>query len=363
MDATEPDEDPNVTASCSLPTPRELRRRFPLSADAGRTVGAARRAIAAAIRGRDPRLVVVVGPCSLHDPDAALDYARRLREAIAAVGDRLLIVMRTYVEKPRTALGWKGLVNDPRLDGSCDVAAGLEIARRTLLAINALGVPCGGEVLSPSTPQYLGDLLAWAAIGARTSQSQTHREIASGLPMPVGFKNGIDGAIDGALNGIVAAGQPHSFVTIGLDGGVTISRTRGNADCHVILRGGGGRPNCSAAHVERAAALVRALGSARGVMIDCSHDNSGKDPARQAGVCRAALRSRRLGEAGLLGLSIESNLRAGRQSWQADRPLEYGVSITDACIGWDETAALLDEVATSENEKSRAPNGARLVSA
>jgi 3-deoxy-7-phosphoheptulonate synthase len=353
MEVAELVENRNVVASAPLPSPAELRRRFPLSDKAARVVLAARRSLSGAIHGRDPRLVVVVGPCSIHDPEAALDYGRRLHAVVEQVGDRLLIVMRTYLEKPRTLMGWKGLVNDPRLDGSCEVASGLEIARRILIAINELGVPCGSELLGPAMPEYVGDLLAWAVIGARTSQSQPHREMASGLPMPVGFKNGVDGSLEGALNGLAVAGQPHTFLGLGRDGSTTIVRTRGNPDRHVVLRGGAGRPNYGSADVARAAALARGQGLERAVLVDCSHDNSGKDLARQAAVCRDMLRRLREGEPGLLGVSLESNLRAGRQAWKGIERLEYGLSITDPCLGWEETEALLREAAEAVARRLR----------
>jgi 3-deoxy-7-phosphoheptulonate synthase len=345
MEIVEPIEEESLTEVSPLPSPAELRRRLALPEAGMRFVRAARQALADVIHGRDPRLVVVVGPCSIHDPEAALDYAERLREVANATSDRLLIVMRTYVEKPRTTVGWKGLINDPWLDGSCDLAAGLELARRTLLAINALGVPCGSELLDPATPRYLGDLFSWAAIGARTSQSQPHREMASGLPMPVGFKNGTDGSLECAVNAMKSAGHPHTFVAVGESGGATVVRTRGNPNCHVILRGGALRPNFGLEDVARAARLLAAEGIARPILIDCSHGNSGKDHTKQAGVLREVLAQLRGGERRIGGILLESNLHAGKQAWPSARSLDYGVSITDACIGWEETEALLYEIA------------------
>jgi 3-deoxy-7-phosphoheptulonate synthase len=253
--------------------------------------------------------------------------------------------MRTYFEKPRTTVGWKGLINDPHLDGSCDVGHGLALARRILLRVSELDLPCASEVLDPVTPQYLADLLSWAAIGARTTESQTHREMASGLSMPVGFKNATDGSLEAAANALVSAGHPHAFLGIDEGGATALVRTRGNPDRHLVLRGGGGRPNCDAATVVAAARVAARQGIARGVLIDCSHDNSGKDPRRQPGVCRDAAAQFRAGQEAILGVMLESNLRPGRQEWTRDRPLAYGVSITDACLGFEETEALLRELA------------------
>ena len=345
METVEPIEESCRVEVSPLVSPAELRRRFPFAPSGVRFVASARQAIADALHGRDPRLVVIVGPCSIHDPAAALEYAARLRRVADATRDRLLIVMRTYVEKPRTTTGWKGLINDPWLDGSCDLVAGLHLARRTLLAINALGVPCGSELLDPATPRYLGDLLSWAAIGARTAQSQPHREMASGLPMPVGFKNGTDGSLECAANAMSSAGQPHTFVAVGDRGFTTVMRTHGNPNRHVILRGGAGGPNFSCADVVRSAALLTAQRIARPIWIDCSHDNSGKDPTRQAIVLRDVLAQIRAGERRIGGVLIESHLHAGQQRWPNPNGLEYGVSITDGCVGWEETETLLRDLA------------------
>jgi len=340
-------EEPSEVELEPLPAPAELRRRLPLPEAGVRFVRATREAIGDILYGRDRRMIAVVGPCSIHDPDAALEYASRLHEVAAATRDRLLVVMRTYVEKPRTTVGWKGLINDPWLDGSCDLAAGLELARRTLLAINALGVPCGSELLDPSTPRYLGDLLSWAAIGARTAESQPHREMASGLPMPVGFKNATDGSIASAVNAMRAAGHPHTFVGVGDSGLATVMRTRGNPNRHVILRGGAGRPNFAADHVTCAAELLAGEGVPRPILVDCSHDNSGKDHTRQGAVARDVAAQVRAGERRIAGVCLESHLRAGNQRWPGRDALEYGVSITDPCIDWEETEALLYALAAS----------------
>jgi 3-deoxy-7-phosphoheptulonate synthase len=344
MDTAESTADEGAVEISPLLSPSELKRRIRPSETAERIVRASRRAIADLLHGRDRRLLTVVGPCSIHDRGAALEYAERLRSVAEATRENLVIVMRTYLEKPRTTVGWKGLVNDPHLDGSCDVASGLELARRLLLAINELGVPCGSEALDPTTQPYLVDLLSWAAIGARTSQSQIHREMASGLPMPVGFKNGTDGCLQGAVDGMKSAGRSHTFVRVGSHGTPTVVRTHGNSNRHVILRGGGGRPNYGREDVERAASMLAGEAIARAVVIDCSHDNSGKDHRLQARALREVLRQVRAGESRIAGILLESNLRPGRQDWRRDS-LENGVSITDACIGWEETERLLYEAA------------------
>jgi 3-deoxy-7-phosphoheptulonate synthase len=329
-----------------LDAPRELRRRLPASEAALRIVRDSRNAIRDLIHGRDrKRLLVVVGPCSIHDPAAAVEYATRLRAVADATRDELVVVMRTYLEKPRTSVGWKGLVNDPALDGSCDVAAGLEIGRRTLGAINDAGVACGSEILDPSLSRYFADLVSWAAIGARTSQSQPHREMASGLAMPVGFKNGVDGDLDGALNGIIAASRPHTFAGVGMDGLPVVLRTKGNRDAHLVLRGGTRGSNFAPADVAEAARRLDTLGGGRRILVDCSHDNSRKDPRRQAEVFRAVLEQIRGRNQTILGLTLESHLEEGRQSWRPGCEHRYGVSITDACIGWEETKQLLEEAA------------------
>jgi 3-deoxy-7-phosphoheptulonate synthase len=339
-------EDRNLIDIQPLISPRKLKASAPISGAAAETVIEARRAIRDVIHGRDPhRLVVVVGPCSIHDPDAAVEYARRLRGIALETRDAVVTVMRAYFEKPRTTVGWKGLINDPRLDGSCDVATGLAIARRLLVDINELGIPCGSEVLDPFTPQFVADLLCWGGIGARTSESQTHRELASGLSMPIGFKNGTDGGLAVAANAMVAASHPHTFLGITLDGESALVRTRGNPDRHIVLRGGEASPNYAAEFVAEATRLVADQRLSRPVMIDCSHANSRKDHRRQALVCREVLEQVREGSPAIMGLLIESNLEPGRQSWQPGVPLARGVSITDACIGWAETAELLHEIA------------------
>jgi 3-deoxy-7-phosphoheptulonate synthase len=351
MEHIEPIEDRNLTAVELLVSPRAVKARAPLTAAAAAVVLATRRAIRDILHGRDPRrLLVIVGPCSIHDPEAALDYAARLARVAERTRDQLVVVMRTYFEKPRTTVGWKGLINDPHLDGSGDIPRGLERARATLLHINELGLACASEMLDPVVPQYIADLLSWAAIGARTTESQTHREMASGLSMPVGFKNGTDGDLTVALNAMISARHPHHFVGINPDGAVAVIRTTGNPDRHIVLRGGARGPNHRREDIDRAAALVAGEGIARPILIDCSHDNSSKDHTRQAHVCRDALAHVRAGDIRVAGVMLESNLCAGRQDWLPDAPLRYGVSITDACIDWGETESLLFEMAAAVRE-------------
>jgi 3-deoxy-7-phosphoheptulonate synthase len=339
-------EDRNLTGIRPLMPPRALKARIPQSVKAAETVVGARNAIRDLIHGRDSRrLAVIAGPCSIHDPEAAVAYARRLQRASEPLQGELAVVMRTYFEKPRTTVGWTGLISDPYMDGSCDVEAGLERARALLLEINELGMPCGSEVLDPFTPQYVGDLLCWGAIGARTAESQPHRQLASGLSMPIGFKNGTDGRLDVAHNAMITARHCHGFLGITADGRSAVVQTSGNPDRHLVLRGGGRRPNFGPEDVARAAALVADDDARRPIMVDCSHGNSNKDHTRQAAVARAVARQFRDGQRALMGLLIESNLQPGNQRWERGAALRYGVSITDACIGWEETEALLHEIA------------------
>lgn len=326
-----------------LEPPDAFRARLPAPPALRARIDAARVAIADLLHGRDrSRLLMVVGPCSIHDVDAAIDYGRRLARAAREHEDALLVVMRSYFEKPRTRHGWKGLLSDPHRDGSGDVETGLSLARETLLTLGALGLPCGSELLDPLAPAYLADLLSWAAIGARTCASQTHRELASGLPLPVGFKNPPDGSVAVAVDAVCAARRPHTVLGVDGDGRLATRATPGNADGHVVLRGGA-RPNFEADAVRHAKALAAREGLSRPLLIDCSHANSGKDHRRQAQVCRTALAQVREGEDAILGVMLESQLQPGRQ--EAEAALAYGVSITDACIGWEETEALLGEAA------------------
>jgi 3-deoxy-7-phosphoheptulonate synthase len=299
-----------------------------------------RAAVANVLHGRDDRLVVVVGPCSIHDHDQAIDYARRLQATAADLSDALVVVMRVYFEKPRTTVGWKGYINDPRLDGSFRINEGLQRARQLLLDINALGLPAGAEFLDLLSPQYFSDLIAWGAIGARTTESQSHRQLASGLSCPVGFKNGTDGGVQVAADAMVSAASGHAFMGMTKMGVAAIFETRGNADCHVILRGGKA-PNFDAASVDAACAALAKAGQREQVMIDCSHANSAKQPRKQMEVAASIAQRIAAGERRILGVMVESHLCEGRQDLKPGQPLAHGVSITDACLGWDDTVPLL----------------------
>ena len=339
-------ENARIAEISPLVSPRDMKIAFPLTDTLGARVLAGRDHIHAMLRGSDTeRLMVVVGPCSIHDPDAAFEYAERLGRVAARTRDSLFIVMRTYFEKPRTVVGWKGLISDPALDGSSNIPAGLELARSVLLRINDIGLPCGTEFLDPVVPQYVGDLVSWAAIGARTIESQTHRQMASGLSMPVGFKNSTDGSLQNAMNAILSARHPHAFLGIDETGITSVVKTTGNLDGHIVLRGGGGQSNYHAPDIALAAESMAKLDIQRGVVIDCSHDNSGKDHTKQAAIFREITRSFRSGNKAILGVMIESNLNPGKQSWDSGQSLARGVSITDSCIGWGETEDLLLEAA------------------
>jgi len=327
--------------------PKALHERFPLDETAARTVYETRRRIHDILYGEDDRLLVVIGPCSIHDPEAARDYARRLKKQIARFGDDLLIVMRVYFEKPRTTVGWKGLINDPDLDESFKINKGLGLARELLLDVNKMGVPAATEFLDLISPQYIADLVSWGAIGARTTESQGHRELASGLSCPVGFKNGTDGSVKIAVDAIRAAMRPHIFLSLTKDGRSAIFSTTGNEDCHVILRGGAQGPNYDEAHVMEAVRQLQAAGVQDRLMIDCSHANSRKQHERQLTVAEDIARQLREGESApyIMGAMVESNLKAGRQDVVPGQPLEYGVSITDACLGWDDSETVLETLA------------------
>ncbi len=327
-----------------LRTPAEVMHEFPRTDAATRTVLSSRHAVHNILHGTDDRLVVVVGPCSIHDPIAAIDYARRLLALRERLGDRLEIIMRVYFEKPRTTVGWKGLINDPDLDGSFKIDNGLRLARSLLLDINNLGLPAGCEFLDMTTPQYFADLVAWGAIGARTTESQVHRELASGLSCPVGFKNGTDGNVRIALDAVKSASQPHHFLAVTKDGRSAIASTSGNDDCHIILRGGK-VPNFGAESVESAAAEATKAGIAPAIMVDASHANSSKKPENQPLVLADVGAQVAAGDRRIIGVMAESNLVAGRQDLVPGVPLTYGQSITDGCIGWDTTAAALEGLA------------------
>lgn len=336
--------DINITSTQELPTPLELREEIEKTERQRDFVAESREAIHRIIFGDDKRLLLVVGPCSIHDTDAGLEYARRLKALAKRCQDRLLLVMRVYFEKPRTTVGWKGLIMDPDLDGSHNIVKGLHTARRFLSDVIDLGLPTATELLDPITPQYIADLICWSAIGARTAESQTHRQMASGLSMPLGFKNGTGGDIQLAINGVKAASQPQTFFGITQEGRAAAVTTRGNPNCHIILRGGAKGPNSSPEDVERAVDMLHKEGMVPALMVDASHANSSKDPSRQPEVFRGLVDQVLQGQTALIGSMIESNLVEGKQSFpQPVEKLVYGQSITDGCIGWEATeAAILD---------------------
>jgi 3-deoxy-7-phosphoheptulonate synthase len=339
-------DDERIKDVTPLPPPEHLIRFFPIAGSpTERLIGETRAAVRQIMQRKDDRLLVIIGPCSIHDPAAALEYARRLRGARERYADTLEIVMRVYFEKPRTTVGWKGLINDPYLDQSYRIDEGLRIARQLLLEINRLGMPAGSEFLDVISPQYLGDLIAWGAIGARTTESQVHRELASGLSAPIGFKNGTDGNIRIAIDAIQAAARPHHFLSVHKNGQVAIVETKGNRDCHVILRGGKA-PNYDAGHVAAACKEIEAAKLDCTLMIDCSHANSGKLHERQIDVARNVAAQLKSGSDCIFGVMVESHLLSGAQKFNAgkDDPqqLVYGQSITDACLGWDDSVLVLD---------------------
>ena len=329
-----------------LVTPETLMREFAINEPASITVAAGRRALQRILHGSDDRLAVVIGPCSIHDPAAALEYGHRLKEQRERYSDTLEIIMRVYFEKPRTTVGWKGLINDPNLDGSFNINEELRRARGLLLHINQLGLPAGCEFLDIITPQYIADLVAWGAIGARTTESQVHREMASGLSCPIGFKNGTDGNVKIAIDAVQAAAHPHHFLAVTKQGHSGIAATTGNADCHVILRGGK-QPNYDAAHVDDVCKQLAAARQEARVMIDVSHGNSNKRPENQPLVADNIAAQIEQGERRIFGVMIESHLQAGRQDLVPGQPLVYGQSVTDGCIGWESSVAVLDRLANA----------------
>ena len=339
-----PTDDLRIKDIRELRTPAEVMHEFPRTDAATHTVLASRHALHNILHGADERLTVVVGPCSIHDPAAAIDYAQRLLAIRERLGDRLEIVMRVYFEKPRTTVGWKGLINDPDLDGSFKIDNGLRIARNLLRDIADLGMPSGCEFLDMTTPQYFADLVAWGAIGARTTESQVHRELASGLSCPVGFKNGTDGNVRIALDAVKSASQPHHFLAVTKDGRSAIASTTGNDDCHIILRGGK-VPNFDAESVEAASLESTRSGITPAIMIDASHANSSKKPENQPLVLDEVGTQIAAGDRRIIGVMIESNIVAGRQELEPGKPLTYGQSITDGCIGWDATVEVLEKLA------------------
>src|SRR5262245_18933813 len=345
-----PIDDTRIREIMELAPPAHLLREFPVSDRAATTTYQARQAIHRVLHGADDRLVTIVGPCSIHDYDAAIDYATRLAALAREFATELIIVMRVYFEKPRTTVGWKGLINDPRLDDSCRINEGLRLARRILLEINELELPAATEYLDMITPQYIADLIAWGAIGARTTESQVHRELASGLSCPVGFKNGTNGDVKIAVDAIKAASAPHHFLFVTKGGHSAIVHTAGNEDCHIILRGGK-TPNYDAASVEAVCHELAHAGLASHVMIDCSHANSQKQHERQVDVARDVATQIAAGDARIMGAMSASHINGGRQDLVTGQPLAYGVSITDACIGWDTTVDVLHTLADAVRQR------------
>ena len=352
-DRTSLTDDERIENIVPLPPPEHLIRFFPIQGTPVETlVLEARRRVREILHGRSDRLLVVIGPCSIHDPEAALDYARRLAAERRRHAAELEVLMRVYFEKPRTTVGWKGLINDPYLNGSFRINEGLRIARDLLVRIALAGVPAAGEFLDVIVPQYIGDLVAWGAIGARTTESQVHRELASGLSAPVGFKNGTDGNVRIAVDAVLAARQRHHFLSVHKTGQVAIVATRGNDDCHIILRGGR-QPNWDEASVRAACAELERAGLPPRLMVDCSHANSAKQYARQREVAEDIAARIARGERSVIGVMIESNLVEGRQDLHPGRPLVYGQSITDACLGWEDSAALLAALAEAVRARRR----------
>ncbi|RYG09531.1 MAG: 3-deoxy-7-phosphoheptulonate synthase [Burkholderiales bacterium] len=356
VDKTSQTDDERIKDITVLPPPEHLIRFFPIRGTAVESlITETRRNIHNIMAGTDDRLLLVIGPCSIHDPDAALAYARRLRELRARYSDTLEIVMRVYFEKPRTTVGWKGLINDPYLDESFRIDEGLRIARQLLIEINRMGLPAGSEFLDVISPQYIGDLISWGAIGARTTESQVHRELASGLSAPIGFKNGTDGNIRIATDAIQAAARGHHFLSVHKNGQVAIVQTNGNRDCHVILRGGKA-PNYDAASVAAACSDLEQAGLPATLMVDCSHANSSKQHEKQLDVARDIAAQVAGGSRGVFGLMVESHLEGGAQKFSPGKDradaLQYGKSITDACLGWDQSLELVE--ALSQAVKARA---------
>jgi 3-deoxy-7-phosphoheptulonate synthase len=337
--------DINVLETRALPSPSQLLAELPKTENEAEFISRARSDIHRIIFTDDQRFLLIVGPCSIHDLVAGRDYAARLAQLAPEVSDRILIVMRVYFEKPRTTVGWKGLIMDPHLDGTNDIADGLRLARTFLRDVLDLGLPTATEFLDPITPQYIADLVCWCAIGARTAESQTHRQMASGLSMPLGFKNGTDGSVPTGINAIKAASQPHTFLGINLDGVASAIVTRGNPNCHLVLRGGAQGPNYSPAQIAETEKLLTKAGLRQAILVDCSHDNSAKQPEKQPEVMRALLAQIAAGNASIIGGMVESNINAGNQPFpQPKDKLKYGVSITDGCIDWATTEAMIREI-------------------
>ena len=334
----------HVKSIQNLPSPQSLRKKFSVGATAKQTVLAARETISNILERKDKRLLVIAGPCSIHDPQSALEYAQKLNELKEEINDSLFIVMRTYFEKPRTTIGWKGFINDPRMDESCDMAYGLEKAREILLDIANMELPTATETLDPITINYISDLLSWVSIGARTVESQPHRELASGLSMPVGFKNNTNGEIKVAIDAIESARQPHSFLGVNEKGEVSIVRTKGNSMGHLVLRGGNNSPNCDPKNVENAIKSLAERNLSQTLVVDCSHGNSRKKHQNQRSICKDVVSQRIAGNKNIVGIMLESNLFDGSQKISRNlSKLRYGVSVTDECMGWADTEKLLRE--------------------
>ena len=339
-----------------MPSPAALLAELPKTESQAEFVALSRRDIHRLIFTDDKRFLLIIGPCSIHDLEGGRDYARKLAALAREVSDRVMIVMRVYFEKPRTTVGWKGLIMDPHLDGSNDIAAGLRVGRTFLRDVLDLGLPTATEFLDPITPQYVADLVCWGAIGARTTESQTHRQMASGLSMPLGFKNSTDGSFQAAINAIKAASQPQTFLGINLEGSASAIVTRGNPDCHVVLRGGASGPNYSPAHIAQTELLLAKAGLVKAIMVDCSHDNSAKQPERQPEVMRELQTQIKAGNTSIIGAMVESNLERGSQTFpQPKEKLRYGVSITDGCIDWATTEALVRELHAALAPRFAAP--------
>jgi len=348
-------EDLNIESNLVLINPNDLKAQMPISDTAAKAVMEGREVVRNILDGKDHRLFVVIGPCSIHDTKAAIEYGQRLKELQEKVKDSLYLVMRVYFEKPRTTVGWKGLINDPHMNDSFEIEEGLHIGRKLLLDLSEMGLPLATEALDPISPQYMQDLIAWSAIGARTTESQTHREMSSGLSCAVGFKNGTDGGLEVATNALKSVSHPHNFLGINEDGQVSVVRTKGNQYAHVVLRGGGGKPNYDSVNVALTEQALEKAGLEKNIMVDCSHANSNKDPALQPLVADNVANQILEGNKSIVGLMIESNLKWGNQSIPADlKDLEYGVSVTDACIDWDATEKCLIDM--NEKLKEVLPN-------
>ncbi|KAI8919298.1 hypothetical protein DFJ77DRAFT_453739 [Powellomyces hirtus] len=347
-------DDTRIMGYDPLLPPQILQAEYPLTQTSSRVVARARQDAAAILNTTDDRILVVVGPCSIHDPKAALEYATRLKALKDQLDGELVIVMRAYFEKPRTTVGWKGLINDPAIDGSFQINRGLRLARNLLCQLTEMGLPVGCELLDTISPQFIGDLISWGAIGARTTESQLHRELASGVSFPVGFKNGTDGNIEIAMDAITSASNPHHFLGVTKQGLAAITNTKGNANCHVILRGGKQGPNYSSTHIATTrAALTKAKILPAAIMVDCSHGNSSKNHKNQAVVAKDLAKQIAAGDTSIVGVMIESNINEGNQKVPAEgaHALKYGVSITDACVNWDETVTILRELAAAQRAR------------